>query len=170
MSIQIQCPLCGQGFTDGRAYAATSDVAFPPGHFLYEYCDTGLHLDCLERWQHRLEFAKGYYDLYRTNFAARGTLLHETPDWILGCGRAPVGKDPYYVKVVLLEWPIRLHTAWESWESFVASGFEKDLEKGALEKARAAIQEVRQIAPTLSSLGELRRLCQERHGHKSDRN
>ncbi|HNY33002.1 MAG TPA: hypothetical protein PKO15_19145 [Fibrobacteria bacterium] len=165
MGILIKCPLCGQGFNDGRAHVGTSDVVFPPGHFLYEYCDTGLHIDCLERWEHRLEFAKGYFDLYRTNFATRGTLLHEAFDWILGCGRAPLADDPFYVEVDLLEWPVRLHTPWEHWETFLESDFEKGLDRGALEKARVAIKEVRKVVPTLSSLRELRRVCLERHGH-----
>src|SRR5688572_23719074 len=37
MGFLIQCPICRGDFRDGSAYTATSGVAFPPGHHLYEF-------------------------------------------------------------------------------------------------------------------------------------
>jgi len=157
MGFLIKCPICGEGFKDARAYTGTSGVVFSPPHHLYEYCDAGLHLDCLEKWEHRIEFSKGYFEQHKENFKSMGTLLYEGKDWILGCGPAPMDKTPYYVEIDLLDWPCRLYSNWDNWDVFLKSGYKKDLDLGVLDKAQNVIELVRGIVPNLIALTELRK-------------
>jgi hypothetical protein len=162
------CAIC-QGALD-RAYLATSGVAFPESHPLYRFCDAPLHLDCLEEWPHRLQFSQGYFALFK-QACQRGyaTQLAIASDrsWSLGCGpcrRTCTLKDfdrnrlndwPYYVQVVLQDWPIRLYSYWNEWEAFVAGEYSKGWEGGALLAAHQRMAVVRTIAPDLPSLERL---------------
>ena len=156
MGFLIECPICKGDFADGRAYTGTSGVAFAPPHHLYDYCDAGLHFDCLERWPHRLEFARGYFERSRATFAHYGTLLAAAPEWVLGCGPAPIASEPYYAEVDLADWPCRLYTRWQAWDSFIAGGYASGIIGGALLSATEAMSRVREIAPDLATLALLR--------------
>ena len=156
MGFLIACPICHGDFKDGRPYTGTSGVAFAPPHPLYEYCDTGLHFECLETWTHREAFSEGYFLQKREMFQAMGTLLSEGPGWILGCGPALPTKEPYYAEIDLKDWPCRLYCKWKDWESFLSSSYRKGLGNGALESAQLAVSQVREFAPSLASLGLIR--------------
>ena len=156
MGFLIACPICYGNFKDGRPYTGTSGVVFVRPHPLYEYCDAGLHFECLEKWAHREEFSTGYFLQKREMFQAMGTLLYEGSGWILGCGPALPSKEPYYAEIDLAEWPCRLYCRWQDWESFLSSSYRKGLGNGALESAEKAVVEVRELAPTLASLGYIR--------------
>lgn len=156
MAFLITCPICGGDFKDGRSYTATSGVAFAPPHPLYEYCDAGLHLACLADWPRRAEFSKAYFDGSRQFAISSGTLLAEDPDWILRCGPAPKDKDPYYAEVDVVDWPFRLYSRFEAWDSFVAGAFRDRLDGPALGRAEEAMREVLPVAPSLESLRNLR--------------
>ena len=156
MGFLIKCPICGKDFSDGKAYTGTSGVAFSNPHHLYEYCDAGLHLDCLEKWEFREEFSKGYFNSHLENFKSMNTLLYEGDGWILGCGPAPLDKEPYYAEVDMIDWPCRLYSNWNEWDAFVNGEYKKDLEGKALEKSILVMSEVKLIAPNLKALSELR--------------
>ena len=157
MGFLITCPICHGDFKDGRSHTATSGVAFPPPHPLYEYCDAGLHLECMETWPHRVEFSRGYFLEKRGMFEAMGTLLGEGSGWILGCGPAPIGREPYYAEIDLEDWPFRLYCNWHDWEAFLAGGYGDGLTGIALEAAHSVVSQVRNVAPDLSSLASVRR-------------
>lgn len=164
MGFLIECPICKGGFTDGRAYTVTSGVAFVPPHHLYEFCDTGLHFDCLERWPHRLEFSRGYFEGHRATFLRYGTLLATESSWILGCGPAPIEKVPYYAEVDLVDWPCRLYSRWQDWDAFLAGGYADKIVGEALVAATQAIDRVRELVPDISALNRLRHTTlQTRH-------
>lgn len=163
MGFLIECPICKGGFADGRAYTGTSGVMFVPPHPLYEFCDAGLHFDCLERWPHRLEFSRGYFEGHRAAFIHYGTLLASEPSWILGCGPAPIDKEPYYAEVDLADWPCRLYSRWHAWDSFLAGGYADGIVGEALIAAAQAIIRVREFVPDLSALGNLRHAMLRAH-------
>lgn len=156
MGFLIKCPICKGGFNDGRAYTGTSGVAFGPPHPLYEFCDAGLHFECLERWAPRADFSKGYFEGKRSTFMRYGTLLASEPSWILGCGPAPIDKEPYYAEIDLVDWPCPLYSRWQSWDSFLAGGYTVGLVGEALVAATKAINRVREFAPNLNILSKLR--------------
>ena len=145
------CAIC-EGPLD-RPYTATSGVAFAPGHPLYEYCDAPLHLDCLAIWPDREEFSRGYFlGALASHWRGRGTVLHATARWYLGCG--PGGK-PQYAVVRLRDWPFRLYSPWADWTAFVEGDYRDDLMGSALEAAHEVIAEVRRQAATLEALEAL---------------
>jgi hypothetical protein len=152
----IKCCLCGGSFGDGRPYIGTSGVAFPSPHPLFQFCDAGMHLDCLEKWPHRLEFSNGYFVGKRTMFAEMGTLLAEGTGWILGCGPSSPGRDPHYAEVDLSDWPCRLYSLWPEWNEFLNGGFSAKLSGAACRAATAVMREVAEIAPDLNALQALR--------------
>jgi len=157
MGFLIKCPICGGDFKDGRPYTGTSGVAFAPPSPLYEYCDAGLHFECLEKWGSRKEFSEGYYQLHVENFQSMGTLLFQGEDWVLGCGPAPLDKEPYYAEVDLKEWPCRLKTNWQDWNNFINGDYKNDLYGEALIKSEEIIENVKSIAPDLQTLINLRK-------------
>ena len=150
------CPICGS--TDlSKPYTATSGVFFDEGDELWRYCDAPLHLECLEHWQHRERFARGYFDLWRDQVTqGNGVLLAESPLWILRCGPAKPEATPYFVEVDLAEWPIRLYSRWERWADYAEHPYREGLTGEALKAADAAMAEVRQVAPDLDALRALR--------------
>jgi hypothetical protein len=90
-------------------------------------------------------------------FKFQGTLLAEGPNWVLGCGPAPINSDPYYAEVDLKTWPCRLYSKWNDWDSFVAGGYSTGLVGKALEAAVSAIEQVREVAPSLGVLSHVRK-------------
>jgi hypothetical protein len=156
MGFLTVCPICREGFHDGRPYTGTSGVVFPSGHPLYQYCDAGLHFECLEGWADRGEFSKGYFEMKRRGFISIGTLLSEGPGWILGCGPAPLDRAPYYVEIDLEGWPCRLYSRWDNWGAFCFGKYKEGLSGQALAAADAAIGGVIRIVPNMSALVSLR--------------
>lgn len=156
MGFLNNCCLCGRGFGDRRPKTGTWGVAFPLPHPLYRYCDGGMHLDCLEKWPHRLEFSRGYFAGRRADYSGMGTLLAEGNGWILGCGPSLPNGDPYYAEVDLSDWPCRLYTQWANWDHFVAGEFGSKLAGAALKAATRVMQEVALIAPDSQALKRLR--------------
>ena len=49
------------------------------------------------------------------------------------------------------------YSNWNNWDVFLKSGYKKDLDLGALDKAHNVIELVREIVPNLSALTELRK-------------
>ena len=156
MGFLTSCPICGGGFKDGRLYTGTSGVAFAPPHPLYKYCDAGLHLDCLESWPMRNEFSIGYFELNRSMFLKMRTLLGAGDGWILGCGPAPLGRQPYYAEIDLAEWPCRLKCNWKDWQEFLSGSYRNGLAGQALAAAEAAISQAASLAPDLATLARIR--------------
>jgi len=152
MGFLTTCPICHKGFSDGRPYTGTSGVVFPLGHPLYQYCDASLHFECLERWQDRGTFSKGYFEMKRRDFISMGTLLAEEPGWILGYGPAPLNRTPYYVEIDLEQWPCRLYSRWEDWENFCSGKYRDGLSGQALAAADYAVAAVVRIVPNMSAL------------------
>ena len=114
------CAICEMQITAETPILNTSGCAFPESHHLWKYCDTGLHQECLAKWNHRPEFSEGY-------FGIRGAvhLLQETEQWVLLCGPVmygPHGKVqlPYYAEIRLRDWPVRLYSRFHEWSNFVA--------------------------------------------------
>jgi len=155
MGFLTQCPICGGLFDDGRTYTSVG-VVFPREHFLYPFCDAGLHLECLENWPHRAELAKVSYDAVRLDHLTMHTLLDEAPGWFLGCGPAKLNDDPYYAAVWISDWPLRLYTRFRQWPEFVQTGFSTGLTGTALHEATLAVESVRKRVPNLEALRQLR--------------
>jgi hypothetical protein len=112
------CAICDGQITEATPYLATSGCAFPEGHPLWKYCDTGLHQACLADWEHRRVFAEAY----SANGGAHLLLEHE--QWVLYCGPivyGPHGKvqHPYYAEIRLREWPARLYSRFHEWDAFI---------------------------------------------------
>jgi hypothetical protein len=156
MGFLIHCLICKGGFKDGRPFTGTWGVPFPSNHHLFEFCDGGLHLDCLDQWPHRLEYSRGYFDMAHAGFVAMGTLLHDSPTWILGCGPARAEHEPYYAEVRLADWPMRLYTKFDAWPEFVASGYREGLAGRSLLAADEVMRQVADLAPDLTCIRRLR--------------
>jgi len=156
MGFLTKCPLCNGDFNDAQPFTGTSGVVFIPPHPLYEYCDAGLHLECLEIWDKRIEFSEGYFKAHKETFLEIGVLIHESEDWIIGCGPASIDETPYYAEVNMREWPCRLYTRWDMWNDFIKSGYKKGLDGEALEAATHTIEQVKKIAPDKRALEKLR--------------
>src|SRR5262245_41399888 len=114
-----RCAIC-EGALD-RPYTATWGVPFPSWHPLWSYCDAPLHFACLEAWPPRIEFAAGYFASSRSYFAKQGTLLRETPLWLLG--RGLYRNRPTYVQASLREWPFRFVAPHEHWVDYMSGPF-----------------------------------------------
>lgn len=111
------CAICGHAITDNTPSIATSGVAFAPPHPLYEFCDAGLHQNCLVNWPYRREFSAGYARGF-------GHLLRSEKEWTLICGPMMYGPDgkpgwPYYAEIRLFDWPMRLYSRFEEWEDYL---------------------------------------------------
>lgn len=156
MGFLISCPICGGDFKDGRPYTCTSGVVFIPPHPLYEYCDAGLHYECLENWPHTAEFSKGYYLATKSMFEYMNTLLIEGQGWILGCGPAPRSKLPYYVKITLENWPFSLKSKWDDWDLYLEGKYRDGICGRALEDANMIVKQVRELVPNLKALEIIR--------------
>jgi len=150
------CAICHEQLD--RAYTATSGCAFGEGHPLWPYCDAPLHLDCLERWPHREQFSRGYFDAaVESRHAGYGHLLFQTQSWVLVCGPNVNGGHPYFAEVRLTDWPFRLYSKWEAWDEYAAKGYREGLENAALLAADDAMAEVRHVAPDTRALETLLR-------------
>jgi hypothetical protein len=149
------CAIC-DGALD-RPYTATSGVAFPPDHPLWEFCDAPLHVDCLARWPDREEFSRGYcWQALLWVWEGNGTLLHVARDWFLACHRILRGEEhPRFASVRLATWPTGLSARWGEWDAFVAGGYAGDLAGPELAAADAAMAEVRVAVPSLRALAAL---------------
>ena len=113
------CAICNEKIDENTPCLATSGVAFIPPHPLYQFCDVGLHQKCLSGWKHRREFSLGYVN-------GSGLILESTEDYRIVCGPmgyGPNGKPgwPYYVEVRLCDWPVRLYSRFEDWESYLSA-------------------------------------------------
>ena len=157
MGFLIHCLICKGDFTDGRAFTGTWGVPFPRDHHLFEFCDGGLHLDCLETWTHRAEYSRGYFDMARAGFLDMGTLLCDSSSWILGCGPATPVQDPYYAEVRLADWPMRLYSKFDTWNEFADGGYREGLTGQALAAADKVMRQVSTVAPDTAAIRKLRR-------------
>lgn len=151
MAIIIQgftkCPICNCDLD--RPYTATSGCAFPEGHYLFKFCDAPLHYTCVEKWEHRQEFSRGYFDeacLFAQQRPA-GLLIKEE-EWALICGPAVKGKKPYYVQIRNRDWPITLHYKWEEWNSLLSGGYTAQMEGDAVHAANEVVSILRERFPS----------------------
>jgi hypothetical protein len=129
-----RCAICDDELLD-RPFTATWGTAFPEDHYLWPYCDAALHCDCLEKWEHRIEFAEGYYQRSRAAFQKSGTLLRETRHWLLGCGFD--GGRVTYVQAVLRQWPLTFNAPGEQWRDYLTARYSEGLSGAALEVAES---------------------------------
>lgn len=97
-----RCVLCGD-VNLSRPYLATSGIPFPREHHLWRFCDGPMHFDCAERWEHRREFSRAYFDRARNRAIERNELVGEGPDWVLSA-------NAHWRELTLAEWPLRLIT------------------------------------------------------------
>jgi hypothetical protein len=116
-----KCAICEEKITQDTPYISTSGCAFPEGHDLWKYCDTGLHQQCLLSWKHRVAFSSGYFSL---NTGAHELILQD--HWKLTCGPlvyGPQGKVslPYYAQIEFCEWPGRLYSKFLDWPEYISS-------------------------------------------------
>jgi hypothetical protein len=112
------CAICGGEITGNTPHTSTGSM-FPESHPLWEYCGTGLHQTCLIHWPFRQEFSAAFCS---ERFGAISLLRHEK--WLLLCGPIAYGPEgkvgrPYYAEIRLRNWPIRLYSRFEEWDSFV---------------------------------------------------
>ena len=149
-----RCAIC-HGLLD-RPYTATSGVAFPPNHALFQYCDAPLHLDCLETWPDRREFSRGYFlNALATDWrGGHGTVLRARERWFLASGPHSAG-TPSYIRLVLRDWPFKLYSGWADWDAFIEGLYRGDLGGKARLAVDEVMAEVRLAAPTLEALEKL---------------
>jgi len=148
-----KCAICEEKIAQDALYISTSGCAFPEGHALWQYCDTGLHQQCLLNWKRRVEFSTGYFSL---STGAHELILQE--HWKLTCGPliyGPQGKVnlPYYAQIEFREWPGRLYSKFVDWPSYISN---KVWEKNNIPELNSYIDSFYQKFPkTLESLQEL---------------
>lgn len=151
ISANSRCAICGEPLS--RPYTATSGCAFRPDHRLFAFCDAPLHLSCLEIWPDREELARAYHDqaldAWREGY---GTLVHIGENWVLGCGPSTLPKLPYFAQVCLRDWPIRLYTRFDEWDTFVSEGYRTSLSGDALSRADVVMTDVRAMLPDQQTL------------------
>ena len=116
-----KCAICEEKITQDTPYTSTSGCAFPEGHTLWKYCDTGLHQQCLLNWKHRVEFSSGYFSL---STGAHELILQE--HWKLTCGPLIYGAQgkvslPYYAQIEFREWPGRLYSKFLDWPQYISN-------------------------------------------------
>ena len=149
------CVLCGEKLGD-EPISATSGCAFPPGTKLYPYCDAPFHIRCLDHWDHREAFSRGYFEIRREDFQAMRTLLHDHPLWVLGCGPAPADQLPYYARVYFRDWPQCLNCDFRDWDQFLKEPFSDEITGGVLDIAEEVVSWLRIEVPNLEALATLR--------------
>jgi hypothetical protein len=171
---QSRCAICDAAALD-RPFIATSGLAFPPTDALWKFCDAPLHQDCLAAWEHRIRFARRYFDrAYEAVWKDQGLLLLEGEGWFLHCGpplseellrragSSPLFKDarpgePFFAEVRLAEWPKVLHAPWNEWPEYAAGSFRQGLVGELLHAANDVMAQVQLLVPDRASLKELRR-------------
>jgi hypothetical protein len=140
-----------------------------------KFGDAPLHQDCLATWEHRIRFARGYFDRAREGvWKDQGLLLLEGEGWFLRCG-PPLSEEllrrysasplfsgarpgePYFAEVRIAEWPKVLYTPWNKWPEYAAGGFRQGLVGELLHAAEAVMAQVQPLVPDMASLNELRR-------------
>ncbi|AEI62838.1 hypothetical protein [Corallococcus macrosporus] len=176
---QSRCAICHEAARD-RPFIATSGVAFPPTDALWKFCDAPLYQDCLATWEHRIRFARGYFDrAHEVVWRDQGLLLLEGSGWFLSCGpplsesllskagaspsfRGARPGEPYYAEVLLAEWPKALYTRWHEWPGYAAGEFRRGLVGELLRAVESVMARVQRLAPDMASMNELRRQARER--------
>lgn len=155
-----ECPICGAIIDESRPYVATSGIAFPPGHRLFQYCDAPLHLDCLVSWPDRGQLARRYYDRDVAYHQSFGGVLIEAEDWILLCGPAAAGEKPDYVCLRQCDWPMTLvKVRWAQWEALLAGEGAEAWRSPPIAGALAPIMQ--RLAKQLPDQGALDRLHEQ---------
>jgi ribosomal protein S27AE len=149
-----RCAICGE-LAEARPYTATTDGAFDPSQPLWKFCDAALHFDCLERWPHRAEFARGNFLACKEYSLRFGGVLWEESTWFLACGPCQGKGSPLYASIQLGEWPISIYTPWNEWAACVAGGYRDGLAGKALLAADSVVAEVRERVPDPASLTAL---------------
>ncbi len=152
-----RCAICGE-LVQGTDYTATSGVAFPPGDWLYEFCDAPLHVACVDGWEHRERFSRGYYEsMLKTHRLCSGVLI-EMPNWFLGVGPAPRDKEPYYFRIAVRDWPRFIHTHYADYQKTVWAA-DTGLTGTVVPLMEDILSFLRAHVPDMRSLAELRRFC-----------
>ena len=59
----MPCPLCQKSMGLQEDLFVTRDGIFPRGHPFNPLCDTAMHWNCYERWPHRAEFSRAYFQM-----------------------------------------------------------------------------------------------------------
>ena len=110
-----------------------------------------------EQWPDREEFSAGYFDEALKHFRSRANLLVERPAWISGSGPTKHNQTPrdipqrfnnelpYYAEVRLPDWPLRLYSHWQDWESFLAGDYREGLAGEAMQVSENIMAQVGQI-------------------------
>jgi hypothetical protein len=150
----VRCAICCE-LLGNEPITATSGVCFAPPHPLYHFCDAPFHVRCVDHWEYRVQFSKGYYESYRQAHFSRKTLLIEGDKWFLGVGPATRDRLPYYFQIAFSEWPQRIHTKFENYGEIVRT-VDSGLSGAILETVDGALKFLRSQVPDNKTLCELR--------------
>jgi hypothetical protein len=165
MPFIIDCAICKQKIEQDQGFLSTWGVFFTPEHRVFPYCDTGLHITCLETWPDRAEFAQGHLEMWLENHQnGYGHLLAQHPNWFFASGPfvRVKGKTnpPYFLHILTSNWPLRLHirlgqrdnSPAEIWHQFLEENWREGLSGGALRCAQDVIGEIRLAFPTFNEV------------------
>ena len=138
-----QCAICHKKITEETPFLSTWGIPDGIASDLVEYCDAGIHQECLYLWDRRHEFSEAYRH-YRY-----GRLLAENEKWSLYCG--PLGYShgkvelPDYAELRPSGWPIRLYARFEEWNKYIGNDQWK---AHLLEVISEELSEIIQSAPS----------------------
>jgi hypothetical protein len=166
------CSLCG-GSLD-RPYKGLSWFGFSLPKEIEQYGDSVMHMDCFERWEHRLQFSddafRGNIIRFRKSSPSIGYLLLQADNYIFVCGpvytvdeieskQVFVWQDnlpaPKYTHIFLRDWDLALRSHWIDWEEFLEEGYKKRLEglsEASIAEIDAIVDDVRKQIPDLPAL------------------
>jgi hypothetical protein len=152
------CSLCGESLD--RPYKGLSWFGFSLPAEIAEYGDGVMHMDCFERWEHRLQFSHDAFRGTVTNFRKAspsiGYLLLQADNYVFVCGpvyaideieskQLGVWRDdlstPAYTHIFLRDWDLALRSHWVDWDEFLEKGYKTRL-AGLSEASRAEIDAI----------------------------
>ncbi|TQF11150.1 hypothetical protein FJV41_35755 [Myxococcus llanfairpwllgwyngyllgogerychwyrndrobwllllantysiliogogogochensis] len=142
---------------------------FPEDDELSRFSDARLHLDCLARWEHRIRFSRGYYDLARdeapTGRTLQRLLLAEGDNWVFmtsTIGRRDVRREPTSLTIQLADWPVQLYFLAAMWPAPLTRRLRSKRVGDVWEVADEAMNQIIQLAPDMAALREMYRQAIER--------
>ena len=158
LSDEAVCPLCQESLE--RPNLATSGCAFPQDHRLWRFCDTPIHIDCLQDWADRQEFCSAYHKQRLEQYSREGwPILAAGDGWFCGKplpypGAFFTAADADLIEIRVEDWPINFIAQMTTWDAFLAGSWRTirpDLHSYALARAEVVIAELsRQISDTNS--------------------
>ena len=161
---QSGCAICNESLN--RPFLTTSGCAFPEGHALYPYCDTALHIDCLQDWPSRVEFSAAYFEQRLRQYQdERWPVLCHGEAWMCGCalpyrGTVFESSPEIYIEVRIADWPIDFICELNDWTAFLSGAWRQDsqdLHSYALARAEVVIGEVVAATPSPAEIAGIYR-------------